>query len=519
MYEEGISHILSSDFDNESEMKTLFPLWDLSFSKNGFPVAQEGKLKLHSFYDPLREADGLLSTVKDDDETLIFEGFGLGYAVISASEKFPDKRFILIENEASYFFASLALLDWQKVFSIEKLILAVSCSSEEAIKLINQQEVLKSKVISVQSQISHEQDYFSVLNTLIKRNRDKEEINFATTKKFGALWNRNCLRNAEAAVFSDDAGVFFNSAEGIPFLVIAAGPSLKEILPFIKEISKKCVTVCVDTALRALLTVNYQPDFVIITDPQYYAYRHLTGLKVPESILITSQDSYPPVFRFPCKKIVVSSSLMPVSKYYENLCGKKASLGSGGSVASCAFNFSKLCGAKRIYLSGLDLSFPEKQTHIKGSTFEQKAHSSSVKVSSSESKSMPYLFSGDAQEGENYLGEKVFTDRRMKMFAWWFESRIADSDCSDLEVLTLNSRGLKIPGVSISSVEKLLKEKNIIEEKKDFFRQAERKYLTQSEKKLLAEKFDLAEKKLSSLLKDTDVRDFYAVEKALKDYL
>ncbi len=514
MHQAGVENILRMDFDDHAALHCVFPFWNLSLSKNGLPVADEGGLKLHSFYNPEREAEGLLSNVRPDDCAIVFEGFALGYAVLLAAEKFREKSFVLVEPDPARFFSALCVLDFGNVFSLEKIALAVGSSVEETMKIINQSSVLKTRFVSVPSHTSHAADFFAALSDLVVRNRRKEEINAATTKKFGFLWNRNCIANAEKSVLCDGVDVFKNLAEGIPFLLIAAGPSLNEILPYKDEISKKCVTVAVDTSLRTLLNADFAPDFVILTDPQYYAYRHLCGLRSPSSVLIASQDAYPGVFRFDCRKIVCASSRLPIGRFFEEMCGTKGDLGSGGSVASCAWNFSRLCGAKKIYLSGLDLSFPKKQTHIRGSTFEQAAHSSSRRIFSAETQSLPHLFSGSVREGVSYSGNAVLTDQRMLMFAWWFESRIAE--CPETRTFSLSGESLHVPGVHLSSLAEFLNEPDVLEKKSDFFRNAEKNFMDGGEVQEKRAAFEKAFSLMQEKLMGIPASDFYAVERALQ---
>lgn len=503
---------------------TFFSFWKTSISPKGFPCAEENGLKLHSAYNPQKEAEGQLSSVNEKTEAIVFEGIGLGFAVIEAARKCtnalsPD--IVIAESSPLHFFAALCVLDWESAFTYPNLVIALTQEAEQTIKLVNRHSIKNTVFVSVPAWKKHDEPFFSIFEELIKRNKRKEEINDATTKRFGALWNRNCLKNSKIAVLSEDPKIYKSRAQSLPFLLIAAGPSLKDLLPSIKEASKKCVTVAVDTALRVLVKNGYQPDFVLLTDPQYYAYRHIAGVHSPTSVLVTTQEAYPSVFRMNFRKIVCAKSQMPIGNFFEKYCGERTDLGSGGSVASCAWNFCQLCGAKKIYLSGLDLSFPEKQTHIKGSTFEQKAHSSSMKTSSAETKSMPSYFSGNLVEGKNYLGERVMTDSRMKMFAWWFESRF--SECSDVQNLSLGGKGLCIPGVKVSSLQELLNEKDITAEKEDFFKQSERtaheERTTRGKKdddtSDLEEKYSAAKKELERRLAGIPLSDFYSVQKAL----
>ncbi len=543
------------EIENKEDVESFFDFWKLSLSPKGFPCGEENGLKLHSAYNPQREAEGQLSALDKNTQALVFEGFGLGYSLLAAAVKaeLAELPFIILEPCPLHFFASLFVFDWEAVFAHKNLIIALTNSSEEAVKLINQYSVTKSLFISMPAWKSHNSAFFAQVDELVARNREKEKINGATTKKFGYLWNRNCWRNARVAALLDDAGIYRHKAlaadsensGGLSFLLVAAGPSLGKILPYLREISKRCIIVAVDTALRLLIKNGCQPDFVVLTDPQYYAWCHIAGIKAPESVLVTLAEAYPAVFREKFRKIVTAKSQMPLGRFIEDkmaeyariiffdkACGKgslaeeagksdfavaadesgltgaakkpglsktekkyvfdraeeklnshlagqgeensvfsKTDLGSGGSVASCAWNFCHLCGARKIYLAGLDLAFPERQTHIKGSTFEQKTHSSSSRLMTGESKALPSYFGGNLTEGKNYLGQKVKTDSRMKMFAWWFESRFAQ--CPEVKNYTLSPEGLCIPGVQLSSVEELLQEPDISLEKKIFFEKSE----------------------------------------------
>ena len=454
--------------DTPLENQNLYPFWKIVPAKSGELTAIDSQTeqKLHSGYAPKKEAQNLISTAQND-ETLIFEAFGLGYSVVLASEIFPFKNFVIIEPEPSRFFASLCITDWENVFKIQNLTLALSCTPEQIITLLNQFSFRAIKIFSVKSQISHAEQYFSAVDTLIKRNIEKQKINEATLERFGELWISNSLKNLKTSFLCRSILPYKNSAEEkIPFTIIAAGPSLQKILPFLAEIKKRSVLVCVDTALKACLYQNVEPDFIILTDPQYWAFRHISDLKSESSILITEASVVPQVFRFKCKEILVCKSNFFLEQYFENLSFQKGTLESGGSVASTAWNFCEFSGAKEIFISGLDLSFPQKNTHIKGSQFEQKIHAESLKIASAQTKSLPLLFSANTQIGFDYNGKKVLTDNRMKMFAWWFESRL--QKFPEIKTFTLSKESLKIPGIIPCEICDILSKNEIPQEKSRF---------------------------------------------------
>ena len=449
------------------EQEKLYPFWQVSKTKNdSFTVTQNGT-RLHSAYNPQKEAETIIqNTDFSEAETCVFLGTGLGYTCIECAKKHPEKILIIFEPDPYHFFSSLIFTDWTDVFKCKNLILAISCTPEQGITLINQYEILKTNFFHVKAQTNHAEKYFETLETLIKRNINKEKINIATLEKFGKLWVKNTCKNLKKSFFSQGITQYKNCAKNIPFLILAAGPSLQDILPHLKEIKNKAIIVCVDTALRFCIKYNVEPDFIVLTDPQYWAYKHIDGIKSPSSILITESAVYPSVFRFLCKKIICCKSNFPLEHYFDSFRSEKGTLVAGGSVASTAWNFAQYAGASEIYVAGLDLAFVNKQTHIKGSTFEQATHTTSKRIATAETSNMPILFSGNACYEKNYKQQNVLTDQRMKMFAWWFESRL--EQFPDVKTYTLSQNGLYIPGIEFITIDKLLSKPEITKEKSTF---------------------------------------------------
>jgi len=492
----------------------LPPFWQVKPSKSGDLTATENGLSLHSSYNPVREAAGAVSQAEvEAKSTTVFFGFGLGYHLVEWAKKYncSGKKLVIIEPDTAHFFASLSVLDWTQVFTVDQLVIAVGCPAENVLGLIEDQSkvnigntgVSDAFFFNLPAFTAHAQNYFDTIKTIIDRNIQKNKINEATLKKFGKLWCRNSVKNIDklgSCSFVSD----FENKLNVPFLVLGAGPSLQKVVPYLSELKKRTVIVCVETALHTLLKNHIEPDFIILLDPQYWAYKHIAGLSSPSSVLITEVSAYPSVFRFNCKKIILCGSQFPVGQYFEKQLNiVPGDLGTGGSVASSAWNFAKYCGASEIFCAGLDLSFPAKQTHIKGSSAEQTFHKISSKIRTAEKYGIGSLFSANAQWGVNYLDEPVLTDSRMKMFAWWFESRIAA--CPETKTYTLCPEGLKIPGINVSNIDTVLKLSDIEKNKYE---------LLNSDHKSNADAEKL--KKLISTFPDNE---FYEQYSFLKPYL
>ena len=470
-------NILEETFQITSfNLETQLPSLLIQTAKNGEVTASDNGKLLHSAYNPSREAhNSVFIPEVQEKSSIVFYGMGLGYHLVEAAklilQNSNKKKLIVVEPNLEYFLASLQLIDWTEIFKVEKLVLAINCPAESVLPLIEDTTTINTTLqgvsdafyFDIASFTQHNQQYFECVKTIINRNKHKNEINAATTKKFGKLWSNNCKKNAKYINQLEFINIYKNKFIDIPFVIVAAGPTLQKNLINLKKLydskktkNKEVIIVCVETALKILLKNKINPDFIILTDPQFWAYRHIAGAQAPESVLITELSTYPSVFRFNCKKIVLCASQFPNGKEIEQKAGfsteQIGDLGSGGSVASCCWNFAVFAGAKQIYLMGLDLSFPGGQTHIKGSSAEQTWHTKSNRLANSDKFTTELLHNANVSLGTNYNNAPVLTDSRMKMFAWWFESRLAS--LPQIKTYTFSKEGLKIPGIEYIDFEK-----------------------------------------------------------------
>ena len=419
-------------------------------------TAIENGVPLHSKYNPQREAEQLCS---DFDlkkySAAVFFSFGLGYGVVSFAQQFPTVPLIIIEPDCTHLLASFTQLDWQPVLEHANVVFAIGATAEEAAALINRYGLSLCKIYASTAQISHAKVYYDEVNQYVTRQKQKKEINTNTLEKFSHLWLKNSCSNLHYLAELDGVTKFRNCTS-LPFIILAAGPSLSSILPHLAELKKRSIIVCVDTALHACLHAGVEPDFIIIVDPQYVCSLHLEFLSSPSSTLILESAVYPSVFRFTCKEKVMCSSLFPIGLYFEKQLGDKGKLGAGGSVTTTAWDFACLCGTKEIYLAGMDLGFPDKQTHIRGSQFEERAHRTSCRTTTSEQQNSETLFGANPSIAKDYTGKPLLTDQRMSLFSWWFETNCKRTKDEGINTFTITPQSLAIPNITSAPLSVIL---------------------------------------------------------------
>lgn len=93
------------------------------------------------------------------------------------------------------------------------------------------------------------------------------------TDPFLKIWTDNFNKNIENKVFSREnvrpLKYLINTLpyQGLPFVLVAAGPSLDKNLHLLKNYQDKCIIIINDIILFKVLEYNIKPDFVVLIDP------------------------------------------------------------------------------------------------------------------------------------------------------------------------------------------------------------------------------------------------------------
>lgn len=445
--------------DSDAETARLIAAIPESFSIEptpaGQPTLRVNGIYVHSRYNPLRDAERAL---EDADmfksEGCLFAGCGLAYTSELYTVKYPDSPLVLLEPDIFLFLLCLAARPLASLLNHPRLIVLIGTPAREASLLLDKLDLNDIPVYAPPALTAPNRPWFDEFEAIRKRNREKKEINSNTLKRFGGLWLRNMCRNLTDMRDLDGIGRFAGTFANMPVLVLAAGPSLDRILPHLAAVRDHCLIIAVDTAVRACVRSGVEPDFIVLVDPQYWNFRHLDGLSCPNSILIAESAVWPPVFRFRCRAVFLCSSLFPLGKFLEERTERKGELGAGGSVSTTAWDFARHLGSKRIVMAALDLGFPDKKTHFTGSIFEERAHVASGRLSPAETAGYNALYGAGPFPVPDYRGSTVLTDKRLILYAWWFESRLAEhrEHCT----ATLTPEGVRIPGFSVTTIEAII---------------------------------------------------------------
>ncbi len=145
--------------------------------------------------------------------------------------------------------------------------------------------------------------------------------------------------------------------------------------------------------------------------------------------------------------------MFPLGKKYEEGSFIRGKIGAGGSVSTTAWDFARIAGCSPIIFAGLDLSYPDKLTHFKGSFFEERAHTLSGRLQTAAWMDYKLLTDANLSLYPDNSGGSVFTDKRLIIYKQWFEEQHMQYP---QETLTLSEKGIRIEGITLTDHDSII---------------------------------------------------------------
>jgi hypothetical protein len=426
---------------------------DVVLARSGSVSARACGAWLHSRYDPESEARRVADeAMATGAELLLFMGLGLGYSVRAALN--AGSRVAVVESDPGWMAALLGIVDMSDLLGNSDCAIILCPQGRGLLDFLYRSSPRSVTVVENGATMAAFSEASSSMRSQIAEFTKKDDINAATLKRFGRLWVRNLAKNLKVSASCPGVSSVSSLFKGIPALVLAAGPSLDDVLPSLPRLAERMVLVCVDTALRSVLRTGVQPDFVLVVDPQYWNASHLDRCHAPRSVLVTEAAVWPSVLRFSSSRIIQCSSMYPLGRYVEDRLGTaKGSLGAGGSVATSAWDLARVMGCTPIYMAGLDLSFPEARTHARASLFEQRALAQGTRLAPASNEAFKAMRCGRPLRLSSHDGSELWSDARLSLYSSWFERQATAYPETSF---TLSEKGLVIPGMPLATLSSLL---------------------------------------------------------------
>lgn len=269
---------------------------------------------------------------------------------------------------------------------------------------------------------------------------DYAELNWQITESLQSLhFQYTCNLGAQSFIIRQivnvadnvfPAKLLRNIYPGRTAIVLAGGPSLYEILPWVKENRSKLIVFSVSRISKILLSKDIEPDFVVAVDPQ------------PENIDVSKE-----MFFF--RKSIFIHSYHVDSSLVNQWAGIKFYLGNkfpwkakenidniqsvGSTVSNSALATAHAFGCKRVLLAGVDLCFSKEGiTHT---------------VGTDEAAIGPDYNNTSSLELETYGGDKRTSDPDFYIALRSLENQAKAINEQDKEVINLSLGAAKAEGI------------------------------------------------------------------------
>ncbi len=437
----------------------LPPTIRVQSTPTGEDTVWHNDMLIHSMYDPVKEGRAFANKVGPGSQVCLY-GFGLGYHIKSLLEKIGPSGFLLVtELNPDLVLAAMTLKDQSAILSDERFHLVFGFNEEKVAAEITDymgrlQEECKGKL----DVLFHPPSFKCIPSTFPRLTNSLEVL--LLERRFpavlGSTEQENYELNIELVRQSPGINELNCEHNGKPGILISAGPSLDDILPYLQQMRGDAVLACVDTTLPIPAREGIHPDYVFSLDPQEISFEYFReNLGSTAKLIFTPTANSKIVHSYQGEKYVVFKE---GSKFIDNdsVADKKGSTPAGGSVSCLALDVMIQLGCNPIFLTGQDLSFPSNRNY---SRFSNNNEQIMDKVNDKISLKKSHLAKTRESKTisvETNDGREVTTNQAMYSYLRAIEELAAAAP--ETTIYNLCSHGAQIDHViSLGSVNELIK--------------------------------------------------------------
>lgn len=384
---------------------------NFTIAANSEKSCEYNKVKLHSNYNPSREAENFVKNIQIDYTPLaiIITGPCLSYTHKYLKDRFPNSKLIAIQY--SHDFTESDKI-WNKTF--------YSCDekenslSESIYNYLGEDTLISTLFISwIPSQKAFISEYEYAWNNLkISLLKSRDILN--TRSYFSKRWIKNSIRFCK--LVKNTSYIKKGSSD---IILCASGPSLKTSLNKIKTIKSKAYIICVSSALSPLVNEGIIPDLCITTDGGFWAKLHLQRplLKHPEIAVALPAEGCANASTFLNNKIIALDYFDGPSKDLLNKTNVKSMEAKrNGTVSGTAALFALSLTSGNVYFCGLDLCESKNFTHTQPNQLEIRDSLFDNKIKTKETRLFPQSLKNQSLEiYKNWFSTQNFNNRLFRL--------------------------------------------------------------------------------------------------------
>jgi hypothetical protein len=319
---------------------------------------------LHSRYNPRGEAERYINSLalNNGADFFILIEPGMGYMVNVIRNKFPKSKIIALhaeppginheENQPDAFWhpeTGLSLGDFLE-------------------QHIPDTEAGAIKIIEWRPSVALYGETYRFLLSETAKFIKQADASARTVKQFGRRWLKNFFKNLTLITEA-----IYPLPFSFPLVITGAGPSLEDTIPIIRKNRTDFLLLAASSSAAALKAAKAEPDLVISTDGGNWALLHLFECFRPAGKLRLA-FSLNAALPSQCKNaelLIISDGSLWQDLVLRELNIPFIVMPQRGTVSAAALDLGFALTDDTIYLTGLDLSHKDIQTHVKPYGFDK----------------------------------------------------------------------------------------------------------------------------------------------------
>lgn len=318
---------------------------------------------LASTIDPYHEADCWLNklTQRTTISAIILLGVGAGHGLARLLKSISFKQLIIIEKDPILWHTAIKMHDLAHIETTNQIQFLIDNTLSEVERFFNRSWYFQfDQIILLPHPVLSVHDpYYTHLQRHIADCVEFHAANIGTQIQYRSQMIRNIALNlsVQRPIFSFD--LLENTSKDCPAIVVGAGPSLDNAIPFIKEIRHQVRIIATDSALPALCKATISPDIIVSIDYSPNNWRHFESVitDTQAMVLIATVSAYPKIIEQFAGNVILCTPKIPIMSHF---CQPK-SLGLMDRIwssTSLGVVTARWIGASPILFVGQDLSFP-----------------------------------------------------------------------------------------------------------------------------------------------------------------
>jgi hypothetical protein len=192
----------------------------------------------------------------------------------------------------------------------------------------------------------------------------------ATRVTMMRTWSEIAVDNAPQIVATPGLSALHGRFEGVPAVVVAAGPSLDVQLARLAAASPRVLIVAIGQAVAALLRAGIQPHLVHAIESKNVAHQLTETGDSRLLSLVLAPSTHPALFEVPVRaRFVATPASYGTSRWIAEALGETHFVPGGATVTHSAVHLAVALGARDVALIGQDLAFTGGRVYATGSAY------------------------------------------------------------------------------------------------------------------------------------------------------